>query len=129
EMMADSIEYAKGISQPALDVESIFEAQKAYWGGVKVKLTTNAHDNYDLLTDAQGKVGELLQSTIDTVKGAAIAATVVETPAKQSAKVAPVQATPVEPVPVKPAAKKAKAKKVDVSKAKVESTPEVKASA
>lgn len=90
EVLVDSIEYARGLSKPNIDIDSFVETQQAYWEGLRSKLTTNAQDSYELISDVQGKVGELLQGAFDTQELAAL------TPAK-----------PKAPAKKKPAAKKA----------------------
>lgn len=98
EVVADSIEYAKGVSKPNLDVDTFVEAQQAYWEGLRSKITSNAQDSYDLISDAQGKVGELIQGAWE-VAPAAVASKVEAAPKKKPA--------------AKKAAPKAKAEKAE----------------
>eukprot|EP01026_Neomeris_dumetosa_P035281 TRINITY_DN28237_c0_g1_i1.p1 TRINITY_DN28237_c0_g1~~TRINITY_DN28237_c0_g1_i1.p1 ORF type:complete len:141 (-),score=12.96 TRINITY_DN28237_c0_g1_i1:62-484(-) len=60
EVLSDSIEYAKSFSKPNLDMDSFVETQQSYWEGLRSKLTNNAQDSFDMISDAQGKVSELL---------------------------------------------------------------------
>ncbi len=99
EVVADSIEYAKGVSKPNLDIDTFVGAQQAYWEGLRNKLTTSAQDSYDLISDAQGKVGELLQGAMEVTVSAAAAPKVEAAPA------------PKKKPAVKKAAPKAKAEK------------------
>lgn len=92
EVVADSIEYAKGFSKPNSDVDTFIESQTAYWEGLRDKLTTNAQDSYELLSETQGKVGELISGAFE----------------------APIEA-PKAPAKKKPAAKKAAPKKAETA--------------
>ncbi len=65
EVVADSIEYAKGFSQPSADIDTFVGAQQAYWEGIRAKLTSNAQDSLELITDARGKVGGLIKGAWD----------------------------------------------------------------
>ncbi|MFL0810668.1 MAG: phasin family protein [Agarilytica sp.] len=88
EVVSDSIEYAKGFSKPNMDVDTLIETQQIYWEGIREKLTTSAQDSYEVISETQGKVGDLITGAFD---GAVEA--------------------PKAPVKKKPAAKKASPKK------------------
>jgi len=66
EVMADSIEYAKGIAKPSLDMDTFVATQQNYWQGLQTKISSSAQDNYDLIADVQGKMGDLLQEVFDS---------------------------------------------------------------
>jgi len=87
EVVADSIEYAKGMSKPNIDIDTFVETQQVYWEGLRSKITTNAQGSYELISDMQGKVGELLQGAFEAKD--------IEVPAKKP------------PAKKKPVAKKA----------------------
>lgn len=108
EVVADSIEYAKGFSQPSADIDTFVGAQQAYWEGMREKLTSNAQDSLELITDARGKVGDLIQGAWDANVAAATDVAAVSDVVSIAA-VSDVANT-VEPVKA-PAKKKPSAKK------------------
>lgn len=125
EVVADSIEYAKGFSQPSADIDTFVGAQQAYWEGMRAKLTSNAQDSLELITDARGKVGDLIQGAWDANVAAAtdVANVAAVSDVTKIAAVSAVANT-AEPVKVpskkKPSAKKA-APKAKAAKATAES--------
>ena len=69
DVMSESLEYAQGVSKPNMDVDSFVERQTAYWESLRDKLTSNAQDSYEVISQAQGRVGELLQGAWDVNLG------------------------------------------------------------
>lgn len=65
EVLSDSIEYAQGIATPGMDIDSYVEKHQSYWEGLRSKMTDNAQDNLDYLSDVQEKVSGLMQSAMD----------------------------------------------------------------
>ncbi len=65
DVMSESLEYAQGVTKPNTDVDSFVERQTAYWESLRDKLTSNAQDSYEVISQAQGRVGELLQGAWD----------------------------------------------------------------
>lgn len=63
ELFSDSVELAKGLTKPDIGVEVFVETQQNYWEGVREKLSNNVQRQYELISDAQGKVGELINAS------------------------------------------------------------------
>lgn len=128
EVVADSIEYAKGFRQPSADMDTFVGAQQAYWEGMRAKLKSNAQDSLELITNARGKVGDLIQGAWDVnVVAVTDVAVVADVDAVSNvASIAAVSdvantAEPVKaPAKKKPTAKKA-APKAKAAKATAES--------
>ncbi|WP_086931045.1 phasin family protein [Agarilytica rhodophyticola] len=109
-VLADSIEYAKGMSVPSLNLDSYVNAQKSYWQNIQSKINTNAQDNYQLLNDMQGKVDGLLKDVWNVYKtpSANDSSTKASTPKKAPTKEnTPAQVKAKAPAKKKPVAKKA----------------------
>lgn len=95
EVVNESIEYAKGLAKPNMDLDAFVQGQQTFYEGLRSKLTDNAQYNYDLLSDMQGKVTELWSGTWDAQKGAAsaVVAEAVKPKADSSPKKAAAAAT------------------------------------
>ena len=124
EVMADSIEYAKDLAKPDIDVDAFVAKQQTYWEGLRTKISSNAQDNYDLISDVQGKMGDLLQDAWGATASAwdvavtETAVTETETKAKPAKKKAPVKKAAPKAAATKAPSPKAPAEKVE--KAEVE---------
>ncbi len=112
EVVSDSIEYAQGVSKPDMDVDSFVERQTAYWEGLRDKLTNNAQDSYEMISQAQGRVGELLQGAWDVNLGDFTASA-----APAAAPKAAAASTAKKKTTTKKAATKAKAASAEVASA------------
>lgn len=111
DVLADSIEYAKGLGTPSLDVDSYITAQQSYWQGVQSKITHSAQDSYDLLNDVQGKVGGLIKGAWDLSESKPANNTVAKN-ADSKSKTVTKDAAPAAIKAKAPAKKKPVAKKV-----------------
>lgn len=66
DMWNDGLSYARNLSDKQ-DVESFYTSQKDYWETVNQKFNSTAQDAYKLLTEAQERMGELMQDSISAV--------------------------------------------------------------
>lgn len=101
EVVNESIEYAKGLVKPNMDLEAFVQGQQSFYEGLRAKLSDNVQYNYDLLADMQGKVNELWAGAWDA--GKEVSASAVAEVVKPKAESASKKAT----APAKKAAAKA----------------------
>ena len=66
EVFSDSIECAKGLAQPNINIDTTVSAQQEYFQNLQNKLTSGAQNNVEVINDFQGKVSKLLKSAIET---------------------------------------------------------------
>lgn len=88
-MVADGVELARELAGNT-SADAIYSAQKSYWESVQDKLSANARDSFELLSETQEKVGDMLQESFSW-----------------SGWNAPAEEAPAKPQAAKPAAKKA----------------------
>lgn len=112
ELLSDSVDFANGMNEGMrggqLDLENYVEAQQKYWESLRDKLTASAQDSFDLVADAQDKVGKLMQGAVDAP--AATVATTADLAEAQATSAAPStkkKASAKKTAPGKKAAKKA----------------------
>jgi hypothetical protein len=90
EVWTDGMNYARNISEKR-DVESLYTSQKDFWENMSQKFSTTAQDSFAVLTEAQGKMTELMQDSIASVDFASMADTFSEN-AEQAARATQSQA-------------------------------------
>ncbi|WP_028886428.1 phasin family protein [Teredinibacter turnerae] len=111
DVVADGIEYAKGVGDHGGNMETFYSAQKSYWENVQTKMSCNAKESMALLSETQEKITEVIQDSSPwfedkPVKKAAksVAPAKASKPAtkkKATAKAAPKAASAVKADPVK----------------------------
>lgn len=72
EVVSDSVEFAKGMTKPDLDIDAVVAAQKKFWEGLGTKIATSTQDNIELISGVQDKVGDLFQSGLSTLESTAV---------------------------------------------------------
>ena len=84
-VMADTIEHAKGLSGTT-DMDTICDAQKSYWETVQEKVSASTKDTFELLSDSQEKIVEMVQESVVWPEIPAWSDLVAAEPAKTEAK-------------------------------------------
>lgn len=120
DVVADGIEYAKGVGDHGGNMETFYSAQKSYWENVQTKMSSNAKESMALFTETQEKITEVIQDSSPWFE---------DKPVKKAAKsVAPAKASKpaakkkiaAKPAPKAAATAKAEPVKAELSKPKTE---------